>query len=473
MSRMAEAADVQGLVRGGYPGLAEAVFVLLRVTDARAARRWLASVRVTTAADLDSHVTTAVQIAVSAQGLRALGVSSDLIAGFSAEFLSGIAGDTQRSRRLGDVGANAPEHWIWGGAATPDVLLALYAEAGKLAALRDSVVTDDALACFAIVAELPTSDMGGREPFGFIDGTSQPRFDFAGKRRPGTDADLGYGNLLAAGEVLLGYENEYRRFTERPLVDPTMPGAGALPPAADTPARRDLGRNGSYLVLRQLAQDVAGFWRFAAAHGDATQLAEAMVGRRLSADPLVPTQAAPLRGVGPNADDLRLNNFTYEDDPDGQACPFAAHVRRANPRTGDMPGGHQGLLARGLRMIGFAGGDDLRDDAVASSRFHRILRRGREYGVVADGDAGLNFICLNANIARQFEFIQNAWIMNAKFNGLDGEADPLLGNREPFPEGCATDRFGALSGLPRFVTVRGGGYFFLPGERALRFIAGA
>ncbi len=91
-------------------------------------------------------------------------------------------------------------------------------------------------------------------------------------------------------------------------------------------------------------------------------------------------------------------------------------------------------------------------DMVASTRFHRLLRRGREYGpeVVAsqrleptqpgEQPTGLHFICLNANIGRQFEFIQSAWLMDAKFDGLSGESDPLLGNREPVA-GAPTDSF--------------------------------
>jgi hypothetical protein len=87
---------------------------------------------------------------------------------------------------------------------------------------------------------------------------------------------------------------------------------------------------------------------------------------------------------------------------------------------------------------------------------------------------------LNANIARQFEFIQNAWLMSDTFEGLSRESDPLVGNRSgriqthpcdtftiPRP-GTAGER---LYGLPRFVTVRAGGYFFLPGLRALRYLA--
>lgn len=92
------------------------------------------------------------------------------------------------------------------------------------------------------------------------------------------------------------------------------------------------------------------------------------------------------------------------------------------------------------------------------------------------------FICLNANIGRQFEFVQAAWIAGTKFDGLAGEGDPLLGHRQPLADGSPTDVFSIprangpdrrLTAMPSFVTVRGGAYFFLPGLRALRFLATA
>ena len=150
-----------------------------------------------------------------------------------------------------------------------------------------------------------------------------------------------------------------------------------------------------------------------------------------------------------------------------------------------------GKVGQLLCLAGFGGHAE--EDRIAASRFHRLLRRGREYGRflpwaeakasdAPDPQAGLHFICLNANIGRQFEFIQNAWLQSSKFAGLSGEADPLIGNRARLPTGAATDGFALpraglpaerLSGVPRFVSVRGGAYFFLPGIRALRYIAGA
>ena len=71
---------------------------------------------------------------------------------------------------------------------------------------------------------------------------------------------------------------------------------------------------------------------------------------------------------------------------------------------------------------------------------------------------------------------------STKFSGLTGESDPLLGNRHAIPGCPVTSDFtmqadGGLrrrvTGLPQFVTVRGGAYFFLPSLRALRYFAGA
>ena len=136
------------------------------------------------------------------------------------------------------------------------------------------------------------------------------------------------------------------------------------------------------------------------------------------------------------------------------------------------------------------------DDTIASARFHRILRRGREYGEKLDRDAalapaaadenerGIHFICLNANIARQFEFVQNTWVNNRKFDGLYADPDPVSApHADP-----ATAQYGEeivqftvqecpvrhrIPNLPPFVTMVGGAYLFMPGIRALEYLAHA
>jgi deferrochelatase/peroxidase EfeB len=191
-------------------------------------------------------------------------------------------------------------------------------------------------------------------------------------------------------------------------------------------------------------------------------------------------------------DRIRKNQFTYENDPRGAHCPLGAHIRRANPRNSDFPGRPASALRKLAILLGF-GPKGFHDDLISSVRFHRILRRGREYGSglspqqalerapPSESARGLHFICLNANISRQFEFLQNAWTISTKFSGLTGESDPLLGNREAIPGCPVTGHFTMpgdgnlrrrVSGLPQFVTVRGGAYFFLPSLRALRYFAG-
>jgi deferrochelatase/peroxidase EfeB len=486
--------DVQGMLRFGYKHHKEACFLLLRVKNAAAACAWLARAPVTNAVTADPLPRTVLQVALSSEGLRALGIPADIIDGFSAEFIEGMSADADRSRRLGDVGPNAPSHWEWGaGVRVPHVLVILYALPGLLGEWRQSIeVQCDA--GFEQMACLLASDMRDVEPFGFVDGISQPEIDWERRRPPRDQEQLAYTNLSCLGEYLLGYPNEYGLYTDRPLLDLQREGAGLLPMAENPTGKADLGRNGSYLVMRQLSQDVQGFWRFLdqQAGGDPAlrqRWAEAMVGRTLRGKPLVGGKRQALTG---DAAAIDLNAFTYESDPKGIRCPLGAHIRRTNPRNADLPPGSPGLVSRLKRMLGFDAGA-LAEDLVASTRFHRLLRRGRDYGVqlsltqaLSDtpvvGDSGLYFICLGANIGRQFEFVQNAWVMGTKFNGLRNEGDPLLGNREAGADGAPNDEFslprsdGAderLGGLPRFVTMRGGGYFFLPGIRALRYLAGS
>ncbi len=485
MNAQVDFSDVQGLVRFGYKRMTKAHYDLLQVKDAGAAREWLRQAPVTPAETRDPPPKTALQVAFTVEGIRALGTDESIIEGFSHEFRSGMAASF-KARQLGDTGKNAPENWEWGGPGKePHLLVMLFGEPDVFEDFLSAQTGGLYQQAFELQACLDTADLDGVEPFGFADGISQPKIDWEQKKKS-REIVYTYENLSALGEFLLGYPNEYGNLTRRPLVDDNALSS-SLDPAPEDPRKRDLGRNGTYLVLRQLDQDVRKFWDFirkqtGSEDPDADGLAAAMVGRHRDGSPLV-------KPSGQGDDD---NNFNFDADPEGHQCPFGAHVRRANPRNADYPERPRNIFRKLLVTLGF-GTPGFRDDVMSSVRFHRILRRGREYGSeLKPEDAkgpppadepprGLHFICLNANICRQFEFIQNAWLNSTKFAAMTGERDPLVGNHEP-PAGCPVanhfNRPGKdglrqrVTGLETFVTVRGGAYFFLPGLRALRYLAG-
>jgi Dyp-type peroxidase family len=487
--------DVQGLLRFGYNKMTMASYALLRVKDAPAARAWLRSAPVTNAVAMNPPPSTALHVALTAPGLRALGVPEAVIAEFSHEFRGGMAQES-RSRQLGDVEANAPASWSWGGPGRePHLVVMFFGEPEPYEAFVEKSKGPAWNEAFHTLGFLNTSNFGGVEPFGFTDGVSQPHIDWEQKRTtPCTQLD--YTNIASLGEFLLGYRNEYGKYTDRPLLD-ADPTNSALPAAEDAPGKKDLGRNGTYLVMRQLQQDVRTFWQYAKqqAEGDAAkaeEFAAKLVGRTRAGDPLELIQEQPIPGIEPAPEEKEQNRFTFDNDPAGARCPFGAHIRRANPRNTDLPNRPANILVKLITILGL-GPKGFRDDLSSPVRFHRIVRRGREYGTqlkpeqalkpappgaAPDPESGLHFICLNANISRQFEFLQVAWLNSTKFSGLTGESDPLLGNRASIPGCPVTNNFtiqknGRLrhraSGMPQFIKVRGGAYFFMPGIKALRY----
>lgn len=499
--------DVQGIIAYGYGALTCSSFVLLSVEDAEAARAWLGDLvpSLRTAKPLaedEPRPSTATNVALSYAGLCRLGLLQEAGQGFSRPFREGIT-EPYRARVLGDRLDSAPEGWDWsdsgGRAKGADLLLLLYAEEPEgLAALREEHLGDLAGAGLCIVSEISGQAFGGkrmREHFGFADGISNPVLPH---RRKDGDADT-HADLIEPGEVLLGYCNHYgfRPFSPHLSEQESRPRACTLVPGT---GRLDIGRNGSYLVLRQIEQDPFGFWDYVQRQAqrldgegrpiEAKTLAAKMVGRWPDGAPLA---THPELDPGPDLSPGQLNDFDFAEDEEGLRCPFGAHVRRLNPR-----GAHLGDTPDEARHI--AGG-------------HRIVRRGRTYGEPlaeswsldalraaeeaeaadrpADGSTGrgVMFMCFNADIRRQFEFLQQSWLMNPKFPGLYEDPDPLLGGRDPARAkalGLSGEVRGLARGLrpgfqvpgpglghrmpdlPAFTRVRGGGYFFMPGIRALK-----
>jgi Dyp-type peroxidase family len=473
-----ELAHMQGLVARAYGHLPFARYILARVADPAAARTWLAGIAgdVCTA-DQPEDDGPSINVAFTWDGLRHLGLSDDALASFPRPFQEGMV-TPHRSRILGDHGASDPGQWRFGGpssngdGAGVDVLLMVYArtEDGldeECATRRAAYGPTGALQEITEPIEGRLAD--GHEHFGFADGLSQPIItgwpSRRGSQRPPAPATDSRFAEVAPGEVLLGYRDNFGK----PAVGPTVADTAAarpLPPAPWSRGRRDLGRNGSFLVFRLLAQDVAAFRHSvetaaiaAGSRGETVhpdRLAAKMVGRWKSGASLIASPDTDPGAAG-------TNDFGYhDDDPDGMRCPLGAHVRRANPRDG----AHD-------------------DPAVTlkSTRNHRILRRGRPYGERLpegaepgpdDPERGLVFMCLNTDFERQFEFVQHTWLNNPAFSGLCGEVDPAVG---PQPDGGG--RFTvpqdpvrhSMEGLPRFVTTRGGAYLFLPSVPALGYLA--
>src|SRR5215472_4308536 len=366
-----ERKDIQGLVVCSYKHLPCAAYVLLRISSAPPARTWLAQrVGEVTAAE-GKHPQVSRNLAFTMSGVKTLGLKEDALATFSFPFQEGMATE-HRSRILGDSDENDPSAWEWGGLNNAvDLMLLLFAkDQPTLDAELQRQQGTFANGGLAVVKVLKAERQpDSHEHFGFNDGIGQPVMEGTGNKVRQL-ARTHHATELPAGEFLLSYPNVYGVTADGPVVsaadDPRQLLPVVLQASTGLTARagmHDLGRNGTYLVFRQLAQRVAQFWNFldkATRDGNGTsnpaareELGAKFVGRWKSGAPLV---------LSSRQDNLQLaneNNFTYENDAQGYACPFGAHIRRSNPR------------------------DSLGPDpqtALNSANRHRILRRGRSYG---------------------------------------------------------------------------------------------
>jgi len=503
MDSVLELSDIQGLILSGYGQKPAARYAVFEIVDGESARRWLrrlldtlqfGSFRGSRRSEPPYLGDLCANVAFTHAGFAKLGLPAVTLAGFAPPFQEGMS-EPNRARRLGDDAESAPERWHWGRPDDPvHGLLAVFAGDGDADAedwvrieefISSELCPDHGVRLFTLLDTVASNRTRRKEHFGFRDGIANPRI--GGLPRSRRD------DIIAPGEVLLGYDNTYGRRPMSPEVPAELDQRGLLPDCAGRAARHDFGKNGSYLVFRQLKQDVVGFWSYIeaarqslpdapAGRAGREWLAAKMVGRWPNGTPLALFPDAP----GPIAEQ-DIDSFTYGANQDsfGERCPIGSHIRRSNPRDTALPVPHDPELS----------GDPARDLELRRARLeltkrHRILRRGRAYGPPVDEDydldalrtlssdeeRGLHFLCFNANLSRQFEFVQSNWVQNPSFAGLSSDPDPLLGADRSVPfrardftmPGCPVRR---THDLPRFVETRGGAYFFMPGRRALEYLA--
>jgi Dyp-type peroxidase family len=450
------AADLQGIIVSAYPMHLVAMFIMVQfpAPPATGQKAWVANItpRIT---DSTGERDICLNLAFSAAGLAVLGLSKEVLATFSRPFQEGMTTDN-RARFLVD----APATWKWSDCASNTncvhAQLLIYA---RTQSALDPVVAAETKTLLSlgltIADQIPLrvnldKDQVRHEHFGFADGISQPIL---------VDGEIPVEKRalheIPVGEVVLGQINTYNAPAIGPVVPNSSNAAQYLKPAT-MEGFFDLGLNGTYMVFRQLKQDVAKFWNnMKAASADLVDdqkpatdewLAQKAVGRTLAGDMLTPTGSA-------DGNDMTF----FASDPTGFGCPITSHVRRANPRDGLAPTQKD------------------TEDMINATNRHRIMRRGRIYGIpiadryVDDGvDRGLIFLCMNSEIERQFEFVQHTWLLNPMFGFGYNESDPILGSKCPFSIPSKPVRQQPI--IDTFITPVGGGYFFLPSLRALRYL---
>jgi Dyp-type peroxidase family len=450
--------EVPTLVFGGLKPLNYSHCLVVQLAEGPGCRGWLRKVAPDLRYGERRPEGRALVAGLSASGLLKVVGEPHVLDGFPSAFVHGMAAPW-RSRTLGDTGASSPQKWWWGrpGVDT-DVLLAIYADSPE--DLRNEVerqrgllaASDHAVLHEVVLDRLPERDEGPiREPFGFIDGTSQPIMRGTARWRTQRNSI----HVIEPGELVLGYPDDLG------YVAPTPHYNG-----------RDIGRDGTYLVVRQLEQNVAAFDSYLDAVARQVDpadprvpeearaelrewIAAKMVGRWREDGSSLVRHPAPPRQRGRAAAAEADNDFLFgTEDPHGARCPFGSHIRRANPRDSFEPGSSV---------------------QIRITNRHRIFRVGRRYSAQNGSDhPGLLFMCVNADIEDQFEFLQQTWVMGRSFHAMADEVDPVVAGPMAadataitIPTARGPLRVNGLQGLDPFVTVRGGGYFFMPGRSTL------
>jgi deferrochelatase/peroxidase EfeB len=452
-----ERSNVQGLIfqSFNYPLVGHFFF---QFPDGAAAREFLKEwvPHVTSAAvDIKAKPEPLLNIALSWQGIQKTGAVDDRAGAMPATraFRSDFR-DPPNPKAMRDSGDSAPANWWKGQFVSEDVDVAMFCYCQSAATLAEQTTAIRASADRLGVKELvPSSDgeplTGRLAPkgilhFGYRDGISQPQVNWE-------DAP-GRPDLVDLRRFVLGYGE-----------DPNKPIPNREPWTG-------LVRDGSYLVLRWIYQDVAKFNKFLRERSKALWpnmpadeaqelLAAKMMGRWRNGTPLVLFPDAP----EPKPEDFMRNDFDYTMDPDGERCPFSSHIRIANRRDDAL---------------------NERNKSMFPSGTPRVLRRGSSYGTTLEGenddglDRGLIGLFLCTDIESQF-FALMRWInetnFHAKVDNQHGQ-DPLFGNRTT-PDRSDEFEFQAkgekhvLTGLQDFIRTQGVLNLLLPSVSALKQMA--
>ncbi|MBD2565935.1 peroxidase [Nostoc linckia FACHB-391] len=435
---MLEFDDIQHILLTRVPALTGR-YEFLSFRNPAGGRAWLAAIleKVQSSAEVRASVEQDnrwVSVAFTWNGLRALGMDEASLNTFPEEFKQGMVA---RAEILGDIGTNHPDNWV-GSLASPDLhaIVILFArdnaERDRCKAEHQRLVEQcegvEVLSALDLEATPPFNY--AHDHFGYRDRLSQPVIEGSGE-----EPTPGSGAPLKAGEFILGYPDEYG-------------------PPANLPQPEILSRNGSYMAYRRLQEHIIEFRDFLRQHGQTPEeqelVAAKLMGRWRSGAPLVlsPDKDDPALAV----DMQRNNDFNYATmDPHGYAVPLGSHIRRLNPR-----------------------------DTGANMNRRRMIRRGATYGpplpedVPEDGiERGIAAFVICASLIRQFEFAQNVWVNDKNFHELGNERDPIIGMQDGTLDFKIPKRpiRKTITGIPAFTTVRGGAYFFLPGLKALRYLA--
>ncbi|GLR92014.1 hypothetical protein [Bradyrhizobium iriomotense] len=467
---MNDIADVQGNILRGYrkPYVR---YLILEVADPGAARRWLAA-SVSGHGDGVPQITpynwgkdkpdTCFNIGLTYEGLRALGTPSASLAMFPNEFIEGM---TARALKLGDVGPSAPDNWPKPFDEPKRIHLIATIYADKKQQLDQ--VQERALAGGAL-KKLDTREGCSFEDdavhFGYRDNIMQPRFEGIHDRERHDDGQP----RAPLGTVLLGHKTNLEDLMWR------------------VPQPAALGHNGTFNAFRVLKQDVVGFEDYldqAASdllkHKQVDDVlapgAEAKIGEVLKLKGLTrhgalrEVVAANLCGRWRDGTPLALSADTPDPklvkekfDYTGESrCPYGAHIRRCNPRGGQI-----------VQRV--------------ANNSRRLVRRGVPYGPLyvrtqprdpgkAEPERGLLGNFIGASLGAQFEAMSCDWLnLGLQDPRITESNDPITGSNDPsaswFDLPLKSGNTIRLRGLPRFVSTRGGAYTFLPSLSAIRFL---